>query len=273
MILDVVYPVLQSYARNHNTECSAVRALPVDLLCNILEYLPFDDRFSAAQTCHAWMQSSASSNCEVVVNTSSCDARSLRQLAHKLTYFGPAPLVFRDFGIDGSQEEFEPGSIYFPAAKILEQHMWHIRELRLHVIMFYDDDEPIERANGIYAALRLPAPQLQRLIVENGPFMQLDDSWFGGDAPLLECCSFSGVIPAAPAFRNARAVRLQYMEAHPRDLSAILQRLPRLESFFLRHAADRASDAPLVIPASVQRFWTASSALDLKNINHERSAK
>lgn len=217
------------------------------------------------------MQASASPSCAVVLRTSSpSDARALRELAHKLTYFGSAPLVFEDFSIDGSAEEFRPGSIYFPAAKLLEQHMWHIRELRLDVIMFYDDGEPIESASGIYAALRSPAPQLRRLIVNSGPWKELDDLWFSGEAPLLESFSFSGAIPSSPAFKNARAVHLQHPEVHPRDISASLHRFPRLKSFFFGHALGRCFDAPLAIPASVQRLWLYQSAVEFKNIPHDR---
>lgn len=248
--------MVQPCVRDYNSRSSAVRALPVELLASILEYLPLFDRFAAARTCHAWRQTSASSNCALSVPATT-RGNSCRAIARILPYFGSAPLVFEGLHIGHGN--------YAVLGKLLLEHMSHIRSLRLDIWLVAQDSTngSLDREWACLGpALSTAASQLRSLHITCSPYHLLGglgEAWFGGHAPALERVAIPQDVDelSVPAFRNARTIRMLVSEdvavPHPDDF-------PRLQNLIIVWHDDGYDDPGcLSVPAGMRRVWLVPS--------------
>lgn len=236
-VLETAYPIIQAQARLFNASHSSTAQLAPELLCAILELLPFRDKISTSHVCHAWRDLSLSNPRQIWSNIPTC--RSPRMLSALLERAASCPVSVEVQSLcDVQDEEFDT----------LMAHMSHIRSL--HVDFYNSPDQGWYR-NFPADLLRSPAPALEGLELADydpeGNGITFNGSTFSGNSPFLRHVALYDIhcdFATAP-LANVRSFVYHYEKGQcsygivtlsPILISAVFSCCPRAESISLATA-------------------------------------
>ncbi|EJD37706.1 hypothetical protein AURDEDRAFT_173218 [Auricularia subglabra TFB-10046 SS5] len=199
-------------ARQYNATTSSVNHIPVEVVCNILSWLTFDQRIVASHVCHHWRAIAVDS--PRLWNRLDFRRRNLELAGVLLSRSKDTPLVLRVRNVAA-----------LPRLDCLRNHISHTQFLDLDTAACDQED--------LLASLSTSAPMLRSLrFFRCSSSFRLPDRLFDLNAPLLhDIAMHHDVLPVGPT-PALSAVRVLVCESisSPETLAARLGQLPSIDS-------------------------------------------
>ncbi|KZV82227.1 hypothetical protein EXIGLDRAFT_729996 [Exidia glandulosa HHB12029] len=221
-------------------------ALPTELLCAIIGFLPLKDRIAVTHVCQVWRKLALEARAELWAQIRWGPSSTMDVLAARLARAGTALI---DLRVDVLQWRFPP------VAAIIEPYIGQLQSLRIQI------DAPGGSLRPTIAALlglltSRPAPQLISLTVFlDGMEARLTSPLFLNTTPRLRHVDFTcfEYVCAAARHPTVKILRLETEELHiPRQLHNYLRPFPGLEALDIlseRYLADRGPGPMAALPA------------------------